>query len=141
MRTRTDIIEHARSFIGVPWRHQGRSRAGIDCVGLVILVGRELGVMAYDTNDYQRHVMGPGFLRHFRAAMVEKKIVDAQPGDVLLFRDRQFPCHSTILGERKGRLTIIHAHALRRQVLEEEMESEDWMQRRIACFAFPEVEE
>lgn len=114
---------------------------GIDCAGLVVKVGEELGLMAYDTTDYQRRVQGPGFLRHFRACMIEKAVGDAKPGDVMLFRDRQFPCHSTILGEKKGRLTIIHAHALHRKVVEEELEQGDWMQRRVACFSFPDVEE
>jgi hypothetical protein len=59
----------------------------------------------------------------------------------MLFRDKQFPCHATILGEKKGRLTIIHAHALKRQVVEEELEQGDWMQRRVACFSFPDVED
>ena len=43
------IIAAARAWLGVPWRHQGRTRQGVDCAGLVVLVGREFGLAAYDT--------------------------------------------------------------------------------------------
>jgi cell wall-associated NlpC family hydrolase len=44
------IIAAARSWLGVPWRHQGRTRQGVDCAGLVVLVGRGLGLDDYDTS-------------------------------------------------------------------------------------------
>ena len=37
------IVAAARTWLGVPWRHQGRTRQGVDCAGLVVLVGRGLG--------------------------------------------------------------------------------------------------
>ena len=47
------IVAAARSWLGVPWRHQGRARQGIDCAGLVVLVGRGLGLTDYDTAAYE----------------------------------------------------------------------------------------
>lgn len=38
------FVAAARSYIGVPWKHQGRSRAGLDCIGLIILAGRDIGI-------------------------------------------------------------------------------------------------
>ena len=49
MVTRTDIVAAARGWLGVPWRHQGRSRAGVDCVGLVVVVCRSLGLSDHDS--------------------------------------------------------------------------------------------
>ena len=63
------IVAAARSWLGVPWRHQGRTRQGVDCAGLVVLVGRELGLADYDTTAYGRRPEGQGFVEHFRAAM------------------------------------------------------------------------
>lgn len=56
MITTLDIHLAARSWIGVPFTHQGRSRDGVDCVGLVICVARELGLvpMDADANGYRR---------------------------------------------------------------------------------------
>lgn len=30
------VVEAARAYIGVPWKHLGRSRRGVDCAGLLI---------------------------------------------------------------------------------------------------------
>ncbi len=35
------FVAAARSWIGVPWAHQGRSRAGVDCIGLVVMAARD----------------------------------------------------------------------------------------------------
>lgn len=40
-----EITRIARSFIGTPYRHQGRSRMAVDCWGLLFAVGTEAGVI------------------------------------------------------------------------------------------------
>lgn len=141
MRRADDIVEAARGYLGTPWLHQGRTRLGVDCAGLVIVVARDLELSNYDTIDYQRRTTGQEFLRHFQANMRRLPIQDARPGDVMLFRDKQYPCHSTILGEKDGCTTIIHAHALRRKVVEDYLHQGDWQQRRVAAFRFHGIEE
>ena len=37
---RREIVDAARNWVGVPYRHQGRTRNGIDCVGLLLEGGR-----------------------------------------------------------------------------------------------------
>ena len=32
--TREMVVAEARTWIGVKWRHQGRTREGVDCIGL-----------------------------------------------------------------------------------------------------------
>lgn len=133
---RNKIVEEARSYMGVRWKHQGRTHNGIDCVGLVIKVGNTLKLIDYDTRDYQRHSFSRAFLMHFRQCMYEVPIVKAQAGDVILFQDNQFPCHSAILAEKYGLKTIIHSHASRRRVVEEQLEQGDWLSRQVACFSY-----
>jgi cell wall-associated NlpC family hydrolase len=41
---RADIVAAAATYEGTPWLHQGRSRLGLDCVGLLVAVARDLGV-------------------------------------------------------------------------------------------------
>ena len=113
------IVTEARGWLGVPWRHQGRSRAGIDCVGLVVLVARTLGLSDYDHTAYSRRAQGQGFVEPFRANMDGIAIPDARPGDVLVFADAAYPCHCGFRSERLEHPHLIHAHALRRQVIEE----------------------
>jgi len=135
MPNRDDIIEEARSWLDVKWRHQGRTRNGVDCAGIVILVGNKLGLTDYDTHDYQPRTNGFEFVNHFRNNMDGKKISEALPGDVLLFRDKAFPCHSSILSDKYGSPFIIHAYAPLLRVIEEPF-SEEWRKKAIFCFAY-----
>ena len=122
--------------MGIKWRHQGRTRNGIDCAGLVLVVSNDLGIVDYENSNYQRRTHGTDFLAPFKLNMDQKPPNDMAPGDVMLFRDGKYPCHSAIIGDRGGDLTIIHAHAPHRRVIEERIEQGDWMIKRVACFQF-----
>lgn len=130
----------ARGWLDVPFRHQGRARGGIDCVGLLICVARELGLPEYDVTGYTRRAQGMGFIEHFRANLIEIPIASAVPGDVLVFVETVFPCHTGILSERHGEPHLIHAHAPRRKVIEEPFAGE-WRDRLRFAFRFPDAGE
>lgn len=137
---RRRIVEEARTWIGVPWRHQGRSRLGIDCAGLIIRVGIDLGLTTYDVTAYQRRPDSLAFVEHFRRGGArDKPLTEAQPGDIMIFRDDIYPCHSTIVSEREGVPHIIHAYAKRRKVIEEPLDHE-WLAKRAFCFQYGGVD-
>jgi cell wall-associated NlpC family hydrolase len=50
------VVREARSWVGVPFRHQGRDRNGVDCVGLPIVVLHNLGAVEadFEIRDYPR---------------------------------------------------------------------------------------
>ena len=50
------VVNEARSWVGVPFRHQGRDRNGVDCVGLPIVVLHSLGAVGddFEIRDYAR---------------------------------------------------------------------------------------
>jgi cell wall-associated NlpC family hydrolase len=52
MITPTQVIQVARSWVGVPFAHQGRSRNGVDCLGLAIMVARELELVPRQADRY-----------------------------------------------------------------------------------------
>lgn len=54
--TPDEVIAEARSWVGVPFMHQGRSRQGVDCVGLAIVVGQKLQLIPpnFERRDYGR---------------------------------------------------------------------------------------
>lgn len=131
---RDKIVAEARTWIGVPWKHQGRTRIGIDCVGLLVVVLHKLKLTDYDFQAYGRRSQGREFLYHFERRAERKPLNSEQPGDILLFRDKQFPCHAAIVASMNNTLTIIHAHALRRAVVEDRLNQGDWISRRVACF-------
>lgn len=129
------IIAEARTWRGTPWRHQGRSRAGIDCVGLVVCVARALRLSDYDSTGYGRRAQGQGFVAHFRDNMAGVALPDARPGDVLVFAEQAYPCHCGFLSRRLDQPHLLHAHATRRQVIEEPYLGE-WPARVKFAFRF-----
>lgn len=40
-----DFVRAARELVGVPYRHQGRTRNGLDCLGLVLLAADAVKIM------------------------------------------------------------------------------------------------
>lgn len=135
---RTAAVVAARSWIGVPFRHQGRSRRGVDCVGLLVQIGRALDLPHYDVTGYTRRAQGMGFLEHFRANLEEIALPQAGPGDVLVFIESLYPCHTGVLSDLHDVPHLIHAHAGRGQVMEEPYHGE-WVERVRFAFRFPSV--
>ena len=113
------VIAEARRWLGVPWRHQGRTRAGVDCAGLVVMVAKALKQTDYDNTSYGRRAHGQDFVRHFQAGMDAVRVSEARPGDVLVFADYAYPCHCGILSEKLSQPHLLHAHITRRKVVEE----------------------
>ena len=76
-----EFLERARSWVGVPFHHQGRSRAGVDCVGLPEAILREAGALpkgyAAPTN-YGRRPIGEleqGLARWCRPAPIVRGVL------------------------------------------------------------------
>lgn len=47
--TRKDVVDKARSLLGLRFRFYGRARErGVDCVGVVLITGWELGLLPRD---------------------------------------------------------------------------------------------
>ena len=85
----------------------------------MVLLGRGLGLPDYDTAAYGRRPDGQGFAQHCRAAMDGLPLPEAGPGNVLVFADAAYPCHCGFLTGKHGVPHLLHAHALRRKVIEE----------------------
>jgi len=135
MLTREVLVAEARKWKDVPWRHEGRNANGIDCVGLPIMVARGLELFHYDVKGYTREPANLDMLKHFRANMFEKSIINVEPGDVIIFSDGKFPFHVGMIAEKYGELSLIHAYAGRRKVIEE-LYLPEWSKRALACFEF-----
>ena len=142
MATREQVVETARKYIGVSWRHQGRSSgSGIDCIGLVALVLRDLDLSQYDYTHYARRGADVKFLEHFReAGCTPVPRGDMSPGDLLIFKQSVMSCHVAILSQKRGVLYIIHAHATRRAVVEEPL-TDEWMRLAWHVLRLPGLED
>lgn len=88
------IVAAARALLDVPYHHQGRDRRfGLDCVGLLIEVARDVGAKWHDLEGYSRDGRitadgkGHSLLRSELEASLDE-VVDlrqARDGDVLCF--------------------------------------------------------
>lgn len=136
---RSKIVEEARTYLGDRWRHQGRTHDGIDCAGLIIVVGNKLKLIDYEAGNYPRRTSGGMFCDYFaEAGLITKSIPRAEPGDILLTKDSDLPCHCGFVTMKRGKLHFLHATAARRKVVEEPLEH--WLPKATHLFEFPGLE-
>lgn len=138
---REAFVTAARSYVGCPWLHMGRTRRGIDCVGIIINAGLECGLHQYDDEIYYtRKSSGQDLLAPFRAHMIEMPLnrhvfTRFKPADLLIFKDKYYPQHVGILATRRGKPSLIHASIVHRKVHEEYITA-DWEHKAITAFRF-----
>lgn len=130
-----DIIAAARAWLDTPFRHQGRLRGvGCDCIGLVVGVAADLGIVTPDRPGYSRHPAG------ILQAALDAALIAAPcpaPGRVLLLRWAGEPTHVALVGSHPaGGLTLIHAYAQSRKVVEHILD-DTWASRIVKAYEFP----
>lgn len=114
------VIEAARQYLGVPFKHRGRTDRGIDCAGLVWCAYRDLGVIKPDLKRYGREPFRDGLMRALIEGFGEPVWQGAQGqvvprellkvGDVALIRFEVHPHHIVLIGEDKHHgLSFLHA--------------------------------
>lgn len=122
--TATAFVAAARGYVGVPWRHLGRARTGVDCIGLVLLAARDVGWDLPDPAPYAREPQGTSLLEGILGHA--SRVSSPAPGDVLLFRMGLYGGHVGIASMHPawGVPACLHAYAPRRQVVEQPMDAE-----------------
>ena len=117
--TREQIVEWARGWLGVPGRHQGRNRSGIDCGGLVIEVAKELGIAtsAHDRMGYERLPTLYMLVQHCAKWMRQKTGAEYDvrlPGDVVVMKPNErypWPSHLGIISTLpSGEIGMLHSN-------------------------------
>jgi cell wall-associated NlpC family hydrolase len=142
--SRKDIYLAAREWVGTPFRHQGRTKNGIDCLGLIWVVGRAVGVELSLPNDYSSAPSGQALLAGAkdRMEMPERQGFDRVTiGDVVISWGWQdgIPQHFSIVGELYGRPSMIHAFERAGGVVEHGVQP-IWKKRYVGTFCFPGTE-
>lgn len=110
------LLDEARSWVGVPFLHQGRSRHGVDCAGFVVALMRSAGELPPDFQDVCNYARRPnGQLLQLISRYCTRASKEA-PGLLVLIRwpkDAQ-PSHVALLTGP----TLIHCYERRRAVVE-----------------------
>ena len=137
------VIRAARGWIGTPFHHQGRLKnVGVDCLGLLVGVAKELDlrdnngrpIAQHDALDYGHFPdelrLATGLKKHCKGA---RKL---RAGLIGLFEIDGSARHLGIFGEKNGVLTLIHAYAPARKVVEHRVD-EIWEKRLVKLFRLP----
>jgi probable lipoprotein NlpC len=110
----------ARQFLGIPYRHGGRDRKGLDCLGLVHLFYRELGIKVPDNDGqpYANDWYKKDPERLLRGLLQVGKPVDLpaeplQPLDLVYFRMGGAITHAGVMIDHRSFL-----HVLTRQTVQ-----------------------
>lgn len=139
------VISEARGWKGTRYVHQGRMKGvGVDCIGLILGVGRNCGVMDWTDASiapwmgYAR-TPNPERMRAGLAAHLDV-IEDPRTGDIAWLGWRKhMPMHLAILGELRGRRTLIHAAADIGSCVEHDY-SADWVDKTIGWWRYRGLE-
>lgn len=130
-----DLAEAARTYLGVPWAHQGRTRAGLDCVGLPVLALADCGRSIADVTTYGRNPHGGQLERHLEAAFgapIPKSEMVA--GDLVAIAFRVAVRHVGIVGTYTGGgLSLIHTDQMVGRVTEHRIDAA-WLDRIKAVY-------
>lgn len=137
MYDRSQIVEIARKYEGVPWLHQGRNIYGLDCVGFIVKVGLDLGCRVIDIKAYSEFYNPKVLIKAFEDNGCRKihksKLLS---GDIVLINIGKVPMHVGILTMKNGVKHIIHSFGSSGKVREEEVY--DLFEKRFRFgFAFP----
>jgi cell wall-associated NlpC family hydrolase len=123
--TREQIVTAARSYVGVRFAKSGRDRnRGVDCVGLLTLVGRDLGLDIQDMVDYNFEPKPDTFLNMIRSQTDSVPTNGLKAGNIVLLRQSIYPMHCGIIGRTSTGMTVINANLHARSVVEQPIA--DW---------------
>lgn len=138
MTTLIDVQYAARDWKGVTYTHQGRSREGIDCAGLLVMVARDLGIPYKDRTDYPRRPRDSSFHDFIKDQMPTSFGTRPAPGLAGFFRQGPLVCHCGIFVDYMGELRLVHAFSRRRRVTEDNYEgTTEWPRLLVDVRAFP----
>lgn len=122
--TREQVVNAARTYLGVKFRMYGRDRTGLDCVGLLYCVASDLGFSPENFTDY---TTAPESVKLQKMLDKYTYAVGHNPprtGQVLKLRQYIFPMHVGILVVDGARLSVINANMSRKKVVEDTFQ--DW---------------
>ena len=135
MLTKSDIVLEAKTWIGTPFKHQGRIKGiGVDCVGLIIGVAHYFKLTEFDYTHYSHTPDGYLMQQLLDQHLESIAIHAAKPGDIVLMRFDTEPQHVGILSD----YGIIHAYAQVRRCVEHRLDGV-WQSRIVGAYAYPNV--
>lgn len=139
--TREQVVAEARTWRDVPFRHQGRTKRGCDCIGFPWGVAEALNLLDDIDLDspkvkpylgYGKAPIPSKFLGALKEHLVQIEFSEVLMADLILFRGKLYPNHLAIVTD----YGIIHSSAERGKVVEHCMDAKI-RKKRLFAFRFP----
>lgn len=132
-----ELVAAARTWLGVPFVHQGRSRLGVDCAGLVVALMRDNGLMPVGFRDERTYGRSPRTEMQDTVTRFMRPAPGPAAGVLVLIRWRvhEHASHVALLTERD---TIIHSYQSAGEVVENGYRG-PWLRRTAGLWLFPGV--
>jgi len=125
------MIDAARACLGTPFHHQGRlPGSGLDCIGLVVVALRAVGLEVRDRLDYGVRPDGTSLVAALESHGA-RRAPDIAMGNILLIRFDHQPQHVALA---TGPETMIHSFAPAGKVIETTI-GPYWQRRILGVYA------
>lgn len=125
------------TWVGVPYRHQGRSKdTGVDCLGLLTLIGGKCGFTTYDTKDYDANPNPETMRLELKRHLLEIPSSDIRPADILHLNYFKGATHLALVGFDN---TMIHAYNVSGKVVHHTIDKK-WVKRIRAAYRIPQID-
>lgn len=135
MPLRNEIVAAARAWVETPYHHMGRVKGhGVDCYGVIEMVGRSLGVYIPQGILYSRIPDEKELLRYMDTYAIRISIGEAKPGDIVILPYLNKLRHMAILTEQG----MIHAHEPSGKVVEHVV-NDAWRRLFRRAYQYPGV--
>lgn len=147
MTNACDVIACARQFSGVRFMHQGRSTAGLDCLGLLIIIAQTLGLRfdesAVDALDIPTYGARPDvlLLKHkLDTHLTTISLSSVREADIVVLKVDGLPQHLALITDYPidGEWGMIHAYAPARQVVEHRYDAQ-WRRQTYLAYRLPQL--
>jgi NlpC/P60 family putative phage cell wall peptidase len=135
MPLRSEIVAEARKWIDTPYHHMGRVIGhGVDCYGVIEMVGRALGVDIPENIRYSRIPNEEELLTYMDRYAVRIPVNEAREGDILIIPFMKQMRHMAI----KTDLGMVHAFEPRGMVVEHALDKV-WQRLIRRAYQYPGV--
>ncbi len=140
--TRQEVVEFARSCKDIPYQHQGRSKLGVDCAGILVMLGKWLGEYS-ESKEARRYSRDPASfsLKKELARMlisIDKENIDC--GDILLLKILREPQHVGIVTDYSEQsFGMVHCYQSIGRVVEHRL-NRFWLDRIVQVYQIPGVQ-
>lgn len=134
-----ELVTIANGLVGVRYRHQGRSRVGLDCAGLIIVTAKLCGISSFDTTNYSNRPNATEFTREMiRAGCTQLPLAELKHGDLLRLNTAGWPVHIAVYEvDDMGQEWYIHAYLPHKKVSRDPVTA-DVRARISSVWRFPE---